>query len=375
MQISAPRSTETATGARRIEARIGDFDLWYEVPPELPVSSGGEFLACAGLLPAMLRNEPLVLPAAWPLEPEFRDNLDLVQAELLAHQQELGARLHRVQVEAAVRDSHQEVQPGALAFFSGGVDGCYTALTNRDRVSLLMLLRGIDMQLENEELWRAAEASGRVVAASWGLPFVTLATNIRFLGYHHGLKWSRTFQGAGLASIAHLVPHQQVLIAASHAIDRMTGFASNPDLDKLWSSSCTRFEHDGAVRRTTKIAALANDALVLERLRVCWHDSGYNCCRCEKCLRTMIALRLLGAPMPSFPEPLNLGLVGALGTDQGTRIDYIEELDDLEREHPDPEIRRALDGLLAAERRRSRLRKLDSMSGGLLSGIRRRLRG
>ncbi len=374
MKIEAPRLSTAESGGIRLEARVGDFDLWYELPVGFEPGQGGEFLACAGLLPAMQRDEALILPADWPLDPVFLANLDLVQEYLLGHQAELGARFHRVKVEAAVSDRAPATTPGAMAFFSGGVDGSYTALMNRERISVLMLLRGIDMQLENEELWQAAVDGGRAVADSWGLPFVTMATNIRFLGYHNGLKWSRTFQGAGLASVGHLVPHQQVLIAASHALERMTGFASSPDLDKLWSSRGTVFEHDGAVRRTAKIKALAGDRVVLERLRVCWHDSGYNCCRCEKCVRTMIALRLLGAPMPSFPEPLDLGLINILGTDQGGRLDYIEELDDLEREHPDPEVRQALDQLLAAERRRSSLRRLDRLTGGVLGRLRDALR-
>src|SRR5690606_1218907 len=292
----------------------------------------------------------------------------------LRGQDRLGTRFSRIRIEAATRDTPPATAPGALAFFSGGVDGSYTAFTNRERISMLLLLRGIDMQLENEELWQAAVDGGRAVADSWGLPLLTLSTNVRFLGYHHGLKWSRTFQGAGLASVAHLVPHQEVLIAASHSLDRMMGYASSPEMDRLWSSSASSFEHDGAVPRTTKIAALAGERVVLERLRVCWHDQGYNCCRCEKCIRTMIALRLLGAPMPSFAEKLDLGLVGVMGSDQGGSIDYIEELDALEREHPDPEVRRALDKLLAAERRRTRLRRLDRMTGGMLSAIRRRVR-
>jgi len=374
MLIGKPTIERSNESTTRVETQVADFKLWYEVPDGLPMSDGGEFLACAALLPAMHLGETLELPADWPIDPVFRDNLELAQQHILRGQDRLGTRFSRIRIEAATRDTPPATAPGALAFFSGGVDGSYTAFTNRERISMLLLLRGIDMQLENEELWQAAVDGGRAVADSWGLPLLTLSTNVRFLGYHHGLKWSRTFQGAGLASVAHLVPHQEVLIAASHSLDRMMGYASSPELDRLWSSSASSFEHDGAVPRTIKIAALAGERVVLERLRVCWHDQGYNCCRCEKCIRTMIALRLLGAPMPSFAEKLDLGLVGVMGSDQGGSIDYIEELDALEREHPDPEVRRALDKLLAAERRRTRLRRLDRMTGGMLSAIRRRVR-
>ncbi|HRP07806.1 MAG TPA: hypothetical protein PLL69_04900 [Gemmatimonadales bacterium] len=356
-------------GCRRLTVRVGDFDLWFEVPDSLPLTSGGEFLACAGLLPAMARGEPLVLPEAWPLDQVFHDNLERVQAKLIEFQDRLKVRLHRIEVVAALRAGTPPARAGAMAFFSGGVDGSYTALSNRERITALVLLRGIDMQLDNQSLWDRALESANLVAGHWGLPLATVSTNIRFLGYHYGLKWAHTFQGAGLAALAHLTPFEQTLIAASHSLEDMTGFASHPDLDILWASSVTAVEHDGAIRRTAKIAELVTDPVVLSRLRVCWHDQGYNCCRCEKCLRTMIALRLLGAPMPSFSEGLDLGLIGMLGTDQGGRVDYIRELDDLEREHPGPEIRVALDRLLASERRRSVLRRLDRATGGLLSSV------
>lgn len=374
MKVSAVRLTSLANGARRIDLRVGDFDLWYEVPPELPLSDGGEFAVCVGLLPAMARGETLVLPPSLPIDDTFRHNIDRVQAKLLEWQDALGLRIHRVDIDAARRTVPAPVHEGALSFFSGGVDGSYTALTNRDRIGALILLRGIDMQLNNEELWVAALASGQRLAAHWGIPFAAVATNVRFLGYHYGFKWSRQFQGAGLTSVAHLTPFSEALIAASHDLEEMPVGASHPDLDPLWSSSTVQMVHDGAVRRTDKLRALVKEPAVLEVLRVCWHDSGYNCCRCEKCVRTMVALRLLKAPMPTFPEPLDLSRLSALRTDQGGRIDYLRELDDLERELPDPEIRRALDKLLRVERRQERLRRLDAATGGVLGRLKRWLR-
>lgn len=42
-------------------------------------------------------------------------------------------------------------------------------------------------------------------------------------------------------------------------------------------------------------------------------DFGYNCGRCEKCLRTMIGLRIAGQrlPLPSFPFDLDLSAVAS----------------------------------------------------------------
>lgn len=373
MKISSPKVATLTNGTRRIELQVGDFDLWYEVPEELPLSIGGEFAVCAGLLPAMARGETLILPESLPIDEQFRQNIERVQDKMLGWQHVLGMRLRRVRVDAAGRCEPVSVREGTLSFFSGGVDGSYTALLNRDRIASLVLVRGIDMQLTNDRLWRAASAAGRRIAAHWGLPFATVETNVRFLGYHHGLKWSRQFQGGGLTSVAHLTPFRETLIAASHAMEDMPPGASHPEVDPLWSSSSVSIIHDGAVRRTEKLRVLARSPGVMDVLRVCWHDEGYNCCRCEKCIRTMVALRLLGASAPTFPEPLDLERLVTLRTDQGGRIDYLLELVDLEREFPDPEIRAALHKVLRSERRHERLRRFDAATGGVLNRIKRKL--
>ena len=66
--------------------------------------------------------------------------------------------------------------------------------------------------------------------------------------------------------------------------------------DPLWSGS-VRLVHAGAeLNRFDKVRALAHDDVARRHLRSCWEnrDGAFNCCRCEKCLRTMASLRALG---------------------------------------------------------------------------------
>lgn len=370
MRVTAPRISRVADGIVRVDLEVGDFPLWYEVPDSLALTGGGEFMVAAGLLPAMARGESLELPEGWGIDPVFRANVAKVQHVMLGWQQKLGLRLSRVEVVAAERPVAAAANPGVMSFFSGGVDGSYTALMNRERIGTLVLLRGIDMQLDNHELWEQARAAAARLAGHWNIPLVTVSTNIRFLGYHFGFKWSKQFQGAGLASVAHLVQHAETLIAASHAIDELALGGSHPLLDPLWSSGSVALVHDGAVPRTDKLKALAEEPVVLEVLRVCWHDSGFNCCRCEKCVRTMLTLRLLRKPAPTFPQPLDLGLLDLLRTDRGGRRDYLDELDRLERECGDPEVRARLDRVLRSELLRQGLKSIDAAFGGPIARLR-----
>ena len=67
--------------------------------------------------------------------------------------------------------------------------------------------------------------------------------------------------------------------------------------DPLLSTSATTVVHDGAeATRVEKTRAVAESALALRSLRVCWRSrSDHNCGDCEKCYRTMTTLSLLGA--------------------------------------------------------------------------------
>ena len=64
----------------------------------------------------------------------------------------------------------------------------------------------------------------------------------------------------------------------------------------LLSSSRLSVVHDGAsFARIERTSFIAHSDVALETLHVCWQDySQGNCSRCQKCLRTMAALDLLG---------------------------------------------------------------------------------
>jgi hypothetical protein len=82
---------------------------------------------------------------------------------------------------------------------------------------------------------------------------------------------------------------------------------SHPETDPLWSNEQLTFVHYGTnARRLDKLKVLADHPLVMRHLRVCWKNAGrqHNCCRCEKCMRTMLMLETFGklAPFEAFPS-------------------------------------------------------------------------
>lgn len=117
-------------------------------------------------------------------------------------------------------------------------------------------------------------------------------------------------------------------------------------LDPLWSSELTEIEHDGCeATRVDKAAYVSGYELPMDWLRVCHKnpDSVYNCGRCEKCLRTMITLRIVGAleRCKTFPNDLDFKEVANMPIPDNLVIPR-QNLEALERLGTEPELARAL---------------------------------
>ena len=78
--------------------------------------------------------------------------------------------------------------------------------------------------------------------------------------------------------------------------------SSTPDGARKTSSSCTT---GCEASRLDKLDVVAREPAARHSLRVCWENRGgaYNCGRCEKCLRTMVAMDALGVLDAVRPLP------------------------------------------------------------------------
>jgi hypothetical protein len=216
-----------------------------------------------------------------------------------------GERLERVEVTAPATARSRQGSSSA-AFFSGGVDSFYTLLRNVQRypasdarsIQHLVLVHGFDVGLDDSGLFAQVEREARRAADRFGRNLLTVATNARAVT--GGVDWGRYGHGAALAAVGlALAPMvHTVFIPSTAAFSELKPWGSHPALDPLWSTEQLEFVHDGAeAMRHEKIRFVASSASALESLRVCWEnrDGAYNCGRCEKCLRTMLELRLCGA--------------------------------------------------------------------------------
>ena len=107
-------------------------------------------------------------------------------------------------------------------------------------------------------------------------------------------------------------------------------FGSNPVTDHLFSSNSFRILHDGAAYiRREKIREISKWPEALKFLRVCYegveHDR--NCCKCEKCIRTILSFRVMGLNLPEcFEQDVRDDQILALTKLRGANLYYFEEI-------------------------------------------------
>jgi hypothetical protein len=203
-------------------------------------------------------------------------------------------------VAPEIKDNCQEQRVGI--FFSGGVDSFYTFLKHRDEITDMIFINGFDLFSDNDALRSKTSEMIHKIGSSFGKRVIEVETNLHIY-FHTFFKrgWAALTHGAALASVGHVLSpfFKRIFIATSHTYDDLSPWGTHPLLDPLWSTEKLEFIHDGCeATRIDKVALLSQFDIALQFLRVCLSprlNGAYNCGHCEKCLRTMINLYIVGA--------------------------------------------------------------------------------
>jgi len=330
------------------------------VTMELPSPPGQGWMDA--LLPmalpvAMRLGEPLSVES--PVSPRLLRAADTIQ-DILAcwgalEGMELGAPplFRRVPLTAQAAVPAPPAAGGTACFFTAGVDSFYSALKHRDELTALVYVRGFDVPFEDAALSETVMEGVRAAAASLGLPLVEVASDVR--AFSDPLVPWEDYHGAALASVALLLSgrFRRVYLPATMTYATLLPLGSHPMVDPLWSSEHVEIAHDGAeATRRQKVAAIAGCEAARRWLRVCWENRGgaYNCGRCEKCVRTLVELRLAGVAdrFESFPD-LRLDDVAAVPLEYGG-MGWYTALQSAEQNGRDPDLTEALRTALRRQR-------------------------
>jgi len=205
-----------------------------------------------------------------------------------------------------------EAGRNAALFLSGGIDSLAALAVNRETHPLDhpgavrdgFVVHGFDIGgvvkrgLKYPVFHRALEAL-KPVAEDAHLNLLPVYTNLRHLCDGRDL-WLNRFFGAVLASVSHAFSRRVGLahIASSYDLANLHPCGSHPLLDPYYSSFEVRILHrDLELSRMEKIRKVIQWDAAFQNLRVCLANvpDQLNCGKCEKCVRTMLALVSLDA--------------------------------------------------------------------------------
>ncbi len=196
----------------------------------------------------------------------------------------------------------------AVIAFSGGVDACFSAYRHIFKrpgvrhwnLQTAMLVHGFDLPLDKPEAFQIAYDGAQRILADTGVNLAVMRTNVRAL-LPQG--WSYTYVSV-LAACLHQFGYEHAvgLIGSDEPYQHLVlPWGSNPVTNPLLSSDAFEIVTDATgYTRTEKVRHVANWPAALNDLRVCWQGpkTGKNCGRCEKCVRTILNFRAVGAKLP-----------------------------------------------------------------------------
>lgn len=195
-------------------------------------------------------------------------------------------------------------------FYSGGLDSTQTLINHYKENPDLLSIWGSDIKCDNFEGWRIVQQGLIEGAKQFGLDNIIIRSSFRAFdnecaldndysavlkdGWWHGVKHGLGLLGH-VAPLAYLRKYNKFYIASTYSEHYgKVRCASTPTTDNKVKFAGCQVIHDGyEFSRQNKIYNLVEFAKsdFPVKLHVCWESqSGDNCCRCEKCYRTIFGI-------------------------------------------------------------------------------------
>lgn len=363
--LSSPDRADHVRLSARVdyESRPGAEDYWFEVHRShiASLSDSGHPWVVALLPLAATLSEPLRVGS--PIDARLATGA----SELLRIWKAWYPELATPRIEAPLR-TDRPASSGArsAAFFSGGVDSSFTATRPRKHpvpgkggdVDDLITIGGFDVSLGRSAALDRIRRKSETTAEELGKGFLEVRTNLRDTVWSEA-DWGSVAHGCALGAVGLALErrYRSIYVAATGGYRDLHPWGSHPLTDRLMSTASTHFIHDGAAHtRVEKIRHLLEFPVVLDNLRVCFQSgTGENCGRCLKCVRTMLALELLGGlhRCGSFTvDEVPSGRLRELVCTRSWHFREFRDLHDLAIEVGREDLKLAIERLLCRSRRR-----------------------
>jgi len=314
--------------------------LWYEFDKEYEeyISESSNGFVVAMLFLAMYLGEDIKVKGS--MSPKLAYGLKGFQGYFNFWHPKL---FNVIKISCDGYEIENDAPKGVMCTFSGGVDSFYTLYEhlpeNEDnplhQITHCLLLDGFAIPRTDElnHSYQVIRASYEKLTRKLGIGLVFVATNIANL--YEGKLHSVQTDGPVLASAPLILGR---LISTFHIASPCTYSQIVPMGTSAVTSSLLSTEklnvtlHGSETSRVEKTVAITNWPETYDKLRVCWEEIGVkNCCRCEKCIRTMITLNVAGvlSKYETFPLPLERHMVRNWRLLDEQNFWYAREISDL----------------------------------------------
>ena len=323
-QASQDGVCEISTRVRRADGQ--KLRLWWRVPEEFaPAWPDGSPFAAAALVWALEHDEHLT--ADVPVSPRLAASLEGFQHVYGSPYSDGRSAISLQGPVATPPPGH----PITGCFFSRGVDSWYAVLSaledDPQSPPLTHLVFSPDFVHSGwpQDVVDLQIQANLQAAARTGCEVVQVETNLR-------RDFASSKGEVRLACTALALGFSRVLIASD--TNRLGG--RHATTDERFSTERTEVINYGDAPRLRKISRIARSRDARETLHVCRSKratAADNCGRCEKCLRTMLALHIEGVldRSPTFPSAVKPSSIARLGKPFGRRqqwLDMVESLGD-----------------------------------------------
>jgi len=277
--------------------------LWYEFDREYEeyISTSSNGFVAAMLFLAMYLGEDLEVKGR--MSPKLAYGLKELQGYFNFWHPKV---FKIIKIRCDGFEIENDTPEGVMCTFSGGVDSFYTLYQhlpeNEDnplhQVTHCLLLDGFALPRTDElnYSYQVIGESYEKLTRKLGIKLVLVATNITdfFEGKLHSVQTDGPVLASAPLILGRLISTFHIASSSTYAL--MPPLATNAVTTSLLSTEkLTVTLHGCDTTRVDKTVAITNWPETYDKLRVCWEEIGVkNCCRCDKCVRTMITLEVAG---------------------------------------------------------------------------------